>query len=440
MNNSFNNVHKSNYNNSDVECNNEFDNEYSGNKKNIRLESESDINSPLLNNNYGSFQFQSFNLFNEEIKNDINYYYKFLIIIGVFYILPSLEFVFFQSKDSSVDCYYNHLCKNDLAFIPAFNSIISNIFYIFYGVLFCIIVKKTFDNKNKNNGITFNGLDSSPALYYSLGLTLVFEGLCSATYHICPTKLNFQFDTTFMFVGALLMCITIYQKRNYAPFPFKIYSFIAFIVFLNILPLANLSNDYEAIYWGFIFIFLSYFMIFGSIYIYYGKEYDFEVSSIKMIISNVKKMKIKDIPKLLLLIFLNSFTLGMYIFASIYKPNFTDWFLGVLIINMLIYFIYYLILKIKNKEKINKIFYLWIVLDLAIISMSLIFFLKTSTNIFLSIEESNKLNHKCVLLGYFDYHDIWHILSSTGLFIFINIVYFIDKDLNHLVQDQIAMF
>ena len=79
MNNSFNNVHKSNYN-SDVECNNEFDNECSGNKKNIRLESESDINSPLLNNNYGSFQFQSFNLFNEEIKNDINYYYKFLII------------------------------------------------------------------------------------------------------------------------------------------------------------------------------------------------------------------------------------------------------------------------------------------------------------------------------------------------------------------------
>ena len=99
-----------------------------------------------------------------------------------------------------------------------------------------------------------------------------------------------------------------------------------------------------------------------------------------------------------------------------------------------------MILKIKNKEKINKIFYLWIVLDLAIISMSLIFFLKTSTNIFLSREESNKLNHKCVLLGYFDYHDIWHILSSTGLFIFINIVYFIDKDLNHLVQDQIAMF
>ena len=87
----------------------------------------------------------------------------------MFYILPSLEFVFFQSKDSSVDCYYNHLCKNDLAFIQAFNSIISNIFYIFYGVLFCIIVKKTFDNKNKNNGITFNGLDSSPALYYSLG-------------------------------------------------------------------------------------------------------------------------------------------------------------------------------------------------------------------------------------------------------------------------------
>ena len=41
----------------------------------------------------------------------------------------------------------------------------------------------------------------------------MFEGICSATYHICPTKLNFQFDTTFMFIGAILMFITIYLKQ-----------------------------------------------------------------------------------------------------------------------------------------------------------------------------------------------------------------------------------
>ena len=100
--------------------------------------------------------------------------------------------------------------------------------------------------------------------------------------------------------------------------------------------------------------------------------------------------------------------------SRILNDDFTDWFLGVSIINMLIYFIYYIALKIKHKEKINKIFYVWILLDLAIISLSLVFFLKTSSNIFLTIEESNALNHPCVLFNYFDYHDIWHILSATG--------------------------
>ena len=389
----------------------------------------------MSNSNYGSFQHMSLDF---ENKNDVSYYYKFLILIGIFYILPSLEFVLFQSNDENVQCYYNNLCKNKVWVITSFNSVISNIFYIIYGIIFCIIVKKTFV-VNKN-GFSLNGLDTNPSLYYSLGITLIFEGLCSATYHICPTKLNFQFDTTFMFIGAILMFITIYQKRHDAPYPMKIYSFIAFIVFLNILPLANISNNYEPIFWSLIFLIVAYIMIFGSIYIYYGKEYDFEISSMKALYNNIKKLEYKDIPKLGLLICLNTYTLGMYVYAAITKPNFTDWFLGVSIINMLIYFIYYIALKIKHKEKINKIFYVWILLDLAIISLSLVFFLKTSSNIFLTIEESNELNHKCVLFNYFDYHDIWHILSATGLFIFINIVYFLDKNLNSLMDGEIPVF
>ena len=178
----------------------------------------------------------------------------------------------------------------------------------------------------------------------------------------------------------------------------------------------------------------------GSIYIYYGKEYDIETSSLKVLYKNIKALEYKDIPKVALLVSLNTYTLGMYIYAAITKPNFTDWFLGVSIINMLIYFIYYIALKIKHKEKINKIFYVWILLDLAIISLSLVFFLKTSSNIFLTIEESNALNHPCVLFNYFDYHDIWHILSATGLFIFINIVYFLDKNLSSIMDTDIPVF
>ena len=395
------------------------------------------MNEKLLdsNNKFGSYMFLSDNLTN---VNDISYYYKFLILIGIFYILPSLEFVFFQSQDDKVICYYNNKCKHDLGIIPAFNAILSNIFYIVYGLIFCIIVKKTF--KYNHNGISLDGLDNSPALYYSLGITLIFEGLCSATYHICPTKLNFQFDTTFMFIGAILMFITIYQKRNLAPYPMKIYSFVAFAVFMNILPLSGLSNGFDAVFWGFIFLIMAYILVFGSIYLYYGKEYEFEFSSLQSLYHNVKNLKMKEIPKFALLVCINSYTLGMYIYAAVTKPNFTDWFLGVTIVNMLIYFVYYLVLKIKHKEKVQNIFYIWIVLDIITISLSLVYFLKTSSNIFLTIEESNELNKPCVIFDYFDYHDIWHILSATGLFIFINIVYFMDKNLNEQLDSDIAVF
>ena len=395
------------------------------------------MNEKLLdsNNKFGSYMFLSDNLTN---INDISYYYKFLILIGIFYILPSLEFVFFQSQDDKVICYYNNKCKHDLGIIPAFNAIISNIFYIVYGLIFCVIVKKTF--KYNHNGISLDGLDNSPALYYSLGITLIFEGLCSATYHICPTKLNFQFDTTFMFIGAILMFITIYQKRNLAPYPMKIYSFVAFAVFMNILPLSGLSNGFDAVFWGFIFLIMAYILVFGSIYLYYGKEYEFEFSSLQSLYHNIKNLKMKEIPKFALLVCINSYTLGMYIYAAVTKPNFTDWFLGVTIVNMLIYFVYYLVLKIKHKEKVQNIFYIWIVLDIITISLSLVYFLKTSSNIFLTIEESNALNKPCVIFDYFDYHDIWHILSATGLFIFINIVYFMDKNLNEQLDSDIAVF
>ena len=168
-------------------------------------------------------------------------------------------------------------------------------------------------------------------------------------------------------------------------------------------------------------------MIFGSIYLYYEQEYDTNSLSFKGLIRKLKHIQKKDIPKLTLIVLLNSFTLGMYIFATITKPNFTDWLLGVCIINLITYFLYYFILKIKNREPINKLIYIWLALDIVILSLSIVFFFIAVTDKFLPMNESNELNKPCVLFNYFDYHDIWHILSAIGLFIFMNIIYFLDS-------------
>ena len=373
-------------------------------------------------------------------KNNENnsYYPKFLILIGIFYLLPSLQFVFFQSKDDTIFCYYNFKCYHSTDLVPAFNAVISNLFYLIYGILFIIIVKLFDKYKYKTEGSL--GLTKKPYLYYSLGISLIFEGICSGIYHVCPTKLNFQFDTTFMFIGGILMYITIYSKRHEEPNPMKIYSFLCFLIFVNILPLSGLTTDFEQYFWGGISVILAYIMINVSLHIYYGKDFELDLKNILYAYKNIKKIKRRHLPKIILLGVINVFTLGMYVWAVITQPAFTDWILGIIIINMLIYFSYYLIQKILNREKISFKFWVWMVIDLIIMVLSLVFFIKTSTNIFLTPEESNALNKPCVILGYFDYHDIWHILSATGLFIFMNIVFFLDRRIDVVIGHEIRVF
>ena len=38
-----------------------------------------------------------------------------------------------------------------------------------------------------------------------------FQGVMSSSYHVCPTNVTFQFDTTFMYLIAILMFIKLYQ-------------------------------------------------------------------------------------------------------------------------------------------------------------------------------------------------------------------------------------
>ena len=50
------------------------------------------------------------------------------------------------------------------------------------------------------------------------------------------------------------------------------------------------------------------------------------------------------------------------------------------------------------------------------------------TNKSSSHQESNELNKPCVLFNYWDYHDLWHILSAIGLFGMLMNIYFLDTD------------
>ena len=48
-------------------------------------------------------------------------------------------------------------------------------------------------------------------IYYALGLALIFQGCFSICYHICPTSMSLQFDTTTMYIICTLGLIKFYQ-------------------------------------------------------------------------------------------------------------------------------------------------------------------------------------------------------------------------------------
>ena len=67
----------------------------------------------------------------------------------------------------------------------------------------------------EDEGVNYSqlGVPRQYGLYYAMGLSLFMEGVMSACYHICPTNVTFQFDTTFMYLMAVLMFMKLYQVK-----------------------------------------------------------------------------------------------------------------------------------------------------------------------------------------------------------------------------------
>ena len=52
------------------------------------------------------------------------------------------------------------------------------------------------------------------SIFYAMGYTLMAQGFFSVCYHVCPTNLSLQFDTTMMYMICLLCFVKIYQFRH----------------------------------------------------------------------------------------------------------------------------------------------------------------------------------------------------------------------------------
>lgn len=383
----------------------------------------------------------------EVLKAKSNLYFWNLLTIAVFYSLPVVQLVFTYQKvlDQSGNqdlCYYNFLCSHRLSIISDFNHIFSNIGYILLGMLFLLIVYSREKLEEKKD----TGIPQHYGLFYTLGAALIMEGVLSACYHFCPNHSNFQFDTSFMYILAVISMLKIYQSRHpdINASAYSAFGILAFLIFLGMYGVLN-GSDY--FYYCFTVIHVIT-CLYLSAQIYYMGEWNLDRRGrfFMIVITPVRNREDNWwrplYPSRLVLLILGNICNWALIWVRLYSRlgDFATYLLAILMANLLLYFMFYILMKLFNGERILFYTSLYIVASLICWAAAVYFFIHKSISWKLTPAESRTYNQPCVLFDFYDKHDIWHFLSATSMFFSFMVLLTLDDDLADVHRSQIAVF
>ncbi|XP_063959426.1 SID1 transmembrane family member 1-like isoform X5 [Lytechinus pictus] len=190
------------------------------------------------------------------LEKKYNMYAWNLITVSVFYALPVVQLVITYQVVTNVtgnqdSCYYNFLCAKPYGWFSAFNNVFSNTGYVMLGILFLLLVwRKEYAHKKRvhagyKNELT-HGIPKHYGLLYALGYALIMEGIMSGSYHVCPNRANYQFDTAYMYMIACLGMLKMYQQRHpdINANSYKSFALFAVILFIGFLGLVSCSEEW----------------------------------------------------------------------------------------------------------------------------------------------------------------------------------------------------
>eukprot|EP00052_Salpingoeca_macrocollata_P018810 m.154987 g.154987 ORF g.154987 m.154987 type:complete len:926 (+) comp20798_c0_seq2:560-3337(+) len=119
----------------------------------------------------------------------------------------------------------------------------------------------------------------------------------------------------------------------------------------------------------------------------------------------------------------------------------SSFFLGIVICNLLIYFGFYFHCKVfKFGERPTIVAVICMLSSLAFWAPALYFFTRGLTNWGSSPAVSREGNRPCILLDFYDAHDVWHMLSAFALFFSCLLLLVLDSDVDSKPRSQIPVF
>ncbi|KAM4888673.1 SID1 transmembrane family member 1 isoform 3-T3 [Thomomys bottae] len=384
-------------------------------------------------------------------------YFWNIITIAVFYALPVIQLVITYQTVVNVTgnqdiCYYNFLCAHPLGVLSAFNNILSNLGHVLLGFLFLLIVlRRDIVHRRaleaKDIFAMEYGIPKHFGLFYAMGIALLMEGVLSACYHVCPNYSNFQFDTSFMYMIAGLCMLKLYQTRHpdINASAYSAYASFAVVITLTVLGVVFGKND------------VWFWVIFSAIHIlaslalssqiYYMGRFKIDLGIFRRAamvfytdcVQQCSRPLYMD--RMVLLVVGNLVNWSFALFGLIYRPrDFASYMLSIFICNLLLYLAFYIIMKLRSSEKVLPVPLFCIVATAVVWAAALYFFFQNLSSWEGTPAESREKNRECILLDFFDDHDIWHFLSATALFFSFLVLLTLDDDLDVVHRDQIPVF
>ncbi|KAF7699706.1 SID1 transmembrane family member 2 isoform X1 [Silurus meridionalis] len=384
-------------------------------------------------------------------------YFWNISTIAVFYALPVIQLVITYQTVVNVTgnqdiCYYNFLCAHPLGALSSFNNILSNLGYVMLGLLFLLIVlQRDVVHKRALMRSDVNALECGIpkhfGLYYAMGTALMMEGLLSGCYHVCPNYTNFQFDTSFMYMIAGLCMLKLYQKRHpdINASAYSAYACLAAVIFFSVLGVVFGKGN--TVFWIVFSVLHIVFTLLLSTQLYYMGRWRLDTGIVRRIFNVIYTDCIRQcsgpmyIDRMVLLVMGNIVNWSLAAYGLIKKPNdFASYLLAIAICNLLLYFAFYIIMKLRSGERIQCLPLVFILFTAVVWGFALFFFFQGLSTWQKTPAESREHNRDCILLSFFDDHDIWHFLSSIAMFGSFLVLLTLDDDLDTVQRDKIYVF
>ncbi|NXF33246.1 SIDT2 protein, partial [Nyctibius bracteatus] len=294
----------------------------------------------------------------------------------------------------------------------AFNNILSNLGYVLLGLLFLLIILQREINYNRallrNDAHALEcGIPKHFGLFYAMGTALMMEGLLSACYHVCPNYTNFQFDTSFMYMIAGLCMLKLYQKRHpdINASAYSAYACLALVIFFSVLGVVFGKGN--TAFWIVFSVMHIVATLLLSTQLYYmgrwklgeaggtavggaarrppGCDLSSPVPSDSGILRRILHVLYTDcvrqcsgpmyVDRMVLLVMGNIINWSLAAYGLIVRPNdFASYLLAIGICNLLLYFAFYIIMKLRSGERIKLIPLLCIVGTSVVWGFALFFF------------------------------------------------------------------